>query len=89
MLTMSSTALPKVALSSPPKASPTLSEICSVANERTAARGMMAKKLRVKTAVALHPTLGATMPRGMKKSRMLTGPWASHVSLVKQVSCWG
>jgi hypothetical protein len=72
MLTISSTALPKVALSRPPSVSPSFTDISSVANERTAARGMMAKKLRVKTAVGFQPISPAQMPKGTTMRRTLT-----------------
>lgn len=70
--TISSTALPKVALSRPPSVSPSLREISSVAKDRTAARGIMAKKLRVKTVVALHLSMPAAIPMGTMKRRKLT-----------------
>lgn len=71
-LTISSTAFPNVAFKSPPRVSPSLREISSVANERTAASGMMAKKLMVKTAVGFHPEEPATMPMGTMMSKKLT-----------------
>jgi hypothetical protein len=49
-----------------------LSEISSVAYERTAARGIMAKKLMVKTAVGFQPEAPATMPIGTVTRRKLT-----------------
>lgn len=73
MLTISSTALPKVALSRPPMESPRRTEISSVAKDNTAASGMMAKKLSVNTVAALQPREPATMPMGTKTSSTLTG----------------
>jgi hypothetical protein len=71
---MSSTALPNVAFSRPPRVSPKRTDISSVANDKTAASGMMAKKLSVKTVVASHSLTPAMMPRGTKTRRKLTGP---------------
>lgn len=72
VLTISSTAFPNVAFSNPPRVSPSLTEISSVANDRMDARGMMAKKLRVKTAVALHSSTPARIPSGTKTSNTFT-----------------
>lgn len=69
---MSSTAFPKVAFSKPPIVSPSFREISSVAKDRTAARGMMAKKLMMKTAVGFQPEAPATMPMGTATRRKLT-----------------
>lgn len=70
--TINSTALPKVAFRRPPSVSPSFIEISSVANDRTAASGMIAKKLMVKTAVEPQPILPAMMPRGTMTKRKLT-----------------
>lgn len=70
--TINSTAFPNVAFRSPPIVSPSFSEISSVAKERTAARGMMAKKLMVKTADELQPSMPAMMPKGTIGRRKLT-----------------
>lgn len=72
VLTINSTALPKVAFRRPPSVSPSLTEISSVAKESMAARGIIAKKLRVKTAVALHSSAPAMRPSGTKMRRTLT-----------------
>ena len=69
---MSSTALPKVAFNSPPRVSPSFAEISSVANERTAARGIMAKKLSMNTAAGLQLNTPAMIPNGTNIRRMLT-----------------
>jgi hypothetical protein len=47
-------------------------EISSVAKDSTAARGMMARKLRVKTAVGLQLRIPASRPTGTAMSRKLT-----------------
>lgn len=70
--TINSTALPNVAFSNPPMASPSLMEISSVAKDKTAASGIMAKKLMVKTAVEFHPMAPAMMPTGTVMRRKLT-----------------
>lgn len=67
--TISSTALPNVALTKPPRVSPSRAAISSVAKERMAARGMMAKKLRVKTNVGFHSYVPAMSPKGTKTRR--------------------
>jgi hypothetical protein len=72
VLTISSTAFPKVAFSSPPKVWPSFADISSVANERTAASGTIAKKLRTNTVVGFQPATPAIMPRGTKTRRTLT-----------------
>lgn len=72
ILTINSTALPKVALSRPPRASPSFEESSSVAKERQAARGMMAKKLRMKTTVGLQSIAPEKRPSGTNTSRTLT-----------------
>lgn len=72
--TINSTALPNVALSKPPKASPSFAEISSVANESTAANGIMAKKLMTNTATGSQPVWPAMIPIGTATRRMLTGP---------------
>ena len=64
--------MPNVAFSSPPIASPSLMEISSVAKDKTAASGMMAKKLMVKTAVEPHSMAPAMMPMGTAMRRKLT-----------------
>jgi hypothetical protein len=51
---------------------PSFMEISSVAKERTAASGTMAKKLRAKTTVGSQPSAPATMPTGTKTRRILT-----------------
>lgn len=51
--------------------SPSFKEISSVANDSTAARGIMAKKLIVKTAVGFHPEAPAMIPIGTVTSRKL------------------
>ena len=71
-LTINSTAFPNVALSNPPKVWPTLTDSSSVAKLRSAARGMIAKKFRTKTAVGLHPRAPAIMPSGTKTRRKFT-----------------
>jgi hypothetical protein len=70
--TMSSTALPNVAFNKPPKVSPSSIEISSVAKDRIAASGMIAKKFRTKTVVGFQPVAPAIIPKGTKISRMLT-----------------
>lgn len=50
ILTISSVAFPKLALSRPPSVSPTYKASSSVAKDSMAARGMMAMKLTMKTA---------------------------------------
>ncbi len=72
--TINSTALPKVAFSRPPRASPKFTEISSVAKERTAARGMMARKFSTKTTTGSHPVSPAMIPMGTKTRSILTGP---------------
>lgn len=62
--TINSTAFPNVAFSKPPSAWPTLLAISSVAKESTAARGIMAKKLMVKTTVEFQLSAPATIPMG-------------------------
>lgn len=59
-------------MSRPPIVSPNFIEISSVAKERTAARGMIAKKLIVKTAVEFQPSAPATIPMGTVTSKKLT-----------------
>lgn len=71
-LTISSTAFPNVAFSSPPSVSPSLMAISSVANDRTAASGMIAKKLSAKTVVGAQLSSPAMMPNGTMTSRKLT-----------------
>jgi hypothetical protein len=44
----------------------------SVANDKTAARGIMAKNLMVKTAVEFHPRWPAMMPMGTMMRRKFT-----------------
>lgn len=61
-----------MAFNKPPMASPRRREISSVAKDRTAARGMMAKKLMVKTAVEPQPMEPAMMPMGTVMRRKLT-----------------
>lgn len=70
--TINSTAFPNVAFSKPPMAWPNLLASISVAKERTAASGMMAKKLMVKTAVGFQLSAPATMPIGTITRRKLT-----------------
>lgn len=70
--TMSSTALPNVAFSRPPKVSPNFMEISSVANERMEANGMIAKKLSVKMTTGSQCVRPATIPSGTKINRTLT-----------------
>jgi hypothetical protein len=70
--TINSTAFPKVAFSSPPRVSPSLIDISSVAKDKTAASGIMAKKLIVKTAVGFQPRWPATIPMGTMIRRKLT-----------------
>jgi hypothetical protein len=70
--TMSSTALPNVAFKSPPIVWPSFTEISSVANDSTAAKGTMAKKFRMKTTVGSQCVAPATIPNGTKIKRMLT-----------------
>jgi hypothetical protein len=72
ILTMSSTALPKVAFSSPPNVSPSGMEISSVAKDNTAARGIMAMKFSENTAAGLQPSTPAMIPSGTNGSRTLT-----------------
>lgn len=71
-LTMSSTAFPNVALHSPPNVWPNLADSSSVAKLKREASGTMAMKLRMKTAVGLHPSSPAMMPMGTKTRRTLT-----------------
>jgi hypothetical protein len=49
-----------------------LRDISSVAKDKSAARGMMAKKLMVKTAVEFQPRRPAIIPMGTMMSRKLT-----------------
>lgn len=70
--TINSTALPNVAFRRPPRASPNLAEISSVANESTEARGIMARKLRMKTVTGSQPLEPATIPTGTKTRNTLT-----------------
>ena len=70
--TMSSIALPKVALSKPPTVCPSFADSSSVAKLNNDASGMMAKKLSVKIVVGFHPAMPATMPKGTKNSSTLT-----------------
>jgi hypothetical protein len=49
-----------------------LDEISSVAKDRMAARGMIARKLRRKTSVGLHSDAPAMIPSGTKNKRTLT-----------------
>ena len=63
-LTIISTALPKVALISPPTVGPTLADSSSVAKESKLASGKMARKLRIKTVAEFHSKVPAMMPRG-------------------------
>lgn len=69
---MSSTALPNVAFINPPSVCPNFIDISSVANERTAANGMMAKKLSAKTVTGSHPDAPAKIPSGTKTRRTFT-----------------
>lgn len=69
--TINSTAFPNVAFSSPPRVSPNLRDISSVAKDKTAASGIMAKKLMVKTAVEFQPKWPATIPMGTMTSKKL------------------
>lgn len=69
---MSSTAFPNVAFISPPSVCPSFIDISSVAKERTAANGIMAKKLRAKTVTGSHPVAPATIPSGTKTRRTFT-----------------
>ena len=71
-LTINSTAFPKVAFNKPPMVWPSFMEISSVAKDRTAASGMMAKKLMVKTAVEFQLRAPATIPMGTMTKRKLT-----------------
>lgn len=71
MLTMSSTAFPNVALSNPPICGPTASDSSSVANESSAARGTIARKLSTKMAPGGRSKAPAMMPTGTKMSKML------------------
>ena len=71
-LTMSSTALPNVALSSPPRVWPRGTESSSVAKLNNEASGMIAKKLRRKTAVGAQPTAPAMIPKGTNIKSTLT-----------------
>jgi hypothetical protein len=70
--TINSTALPNVAFRSPPRASPSRSDISSVANDRTAARGMIARKLSTKIAIGSNPVAPAAIPTGTKTNKKLT-----------------
>jgi hypothetical protein len=63
-----------VAFRRPPRDSPKLTDISSVANESTAANGIMAKKLMVKTAIGSQCVFPAMMPIGTAMRRMLRGP---------------
>lgn len=65
--------MPKVAFNSPPSVSPRRFDISSVAKDRTAAKGIMARKFRVKTAVGSHFSIPAMIPMGTKTRRILTG----------------
>lgn len=69
---MSSTAFPNVAFTNPPIVSPNFIPISSVAKERTAANGTMAKKLSMKTVVGSHPILPVKIPSSTNTRGMLT-----------------
>jgi hypothetical protein len=62
-LTIISTAFPNVALISPPTVCPTLLANSSVAKESNAARGRIAKKLKMKPMESSHPWFPAVIPR--------------------------
>lgn len=70
-LTMSSTAFPKVAFNNAPNVWPVYSESCSVAQLRSVASGMTAKRLHTKIVIELHPKYSAKSPRGKKTNRGL------------------
>ena len=72
-LTISSTALPKVALRSPPRVWPSFTESSSVAKLRSDARGIIARKFRMKTVVGFAWVAPKTMPSGTNTNRTLTG----------------
>lgn len=72
ILTISSTALPKVAFIRPPSVCPSFAESSSVAKDSSAASGIMAMKLRMKTAVGFQLSAPAMMPMGTKTRKTLT-----------------
>jgi hypothetical protein len=71
-LTINSTALPKVALISPPIKGPHRDARLSEASDMMADNGMMGRKLKTDTRTALHCQVPATKPRGAKASKMFT-----------------
>lgn len=71
-LTISSTAFPNVAFKSPPNVWPSLADSSSVAKLSSDASGMMATKLRTKTAVGFQPRAPAMIPSGTKTRNTLT-----------------
>lgn len=64
MPTTNSTALPEVALSISFGSAPKFIEIRSIASDKTALRGMMAKEFVAKTVTGLQLRLGAVMAKG-------------------------
>jgi len=66
---ISSAALPKVALRSPPRRGPVFSAKTSVASPSSLARGMMARAEAAKTVIPLRPAQRASNATGMKTSR--------------------
>src|SRR5258708_21635641 len=68
-LTIISTALPKVALSNPPRVCPTLAASCSVDQDSSSASGNIAKKLMANTATGYQFWAVAMTERGMKTRR--------------------
>mmetsp|Transcript_26345 Transcript_26345/g.57201 ORF Transcript_26345/g.57201 Transcript_26345/m.57201 type:complete len:235 (-) Transcript_26345:31-735(-) len=73
MVTIISTALPKVALRRPPTICPTCAAKASVEAPSTAARGTIAKKFKAKVGKQPHSRMPEAMPRGTHTSRTLIG----------------
>mmetsp|Transcript_34638 Transcript_34638/g.78316 ORF Transcript_34638/g.78316 Transcript_34638/m.78316 type:complete len:225 (+) Transcript_34638:929-1603(+) len=73
MVMIISTALPNVALRSPPVVSLRFSARCSVASPRSLARGTRPKKHRQNTIAPLYSYIEASTPRGPKMASRLTG----------------
>lgn len=72
ILTINSTAFPKVAFNRPPIVCPNFTEISSVANDNTAASGTIARKFSTKTTVGFQCNIPAMMPNGTNTSKTLT-----------------
>mmetsp|Transcript_53971 Transcript_53971/g.106524 ORF Transcript_53971/g.106524 Transcript_53971/m.106524 type:complete len:201 (+) Transcript_53971:650-1252(+) len=73
IVTIISTALPKVAFKRPPSICPVCAAKDSVAAPNTAAKGTMAMKFVEKVLIGPHSNSPAQMPNGTKTRRMLMG----------------